>query len=268
MQRRFTLLLILTIGSGPFTPAAALTARELLDQMKALDDTTRHWTDRTQTMTLGIHAKGGGERQRSLRVFDRRAPDGEDKSVSFFLTPPDVKGTAFLQWSHKGRNDDQWLYLPELDRTRRITAQGRDQSFMGTDFSYRDLELLAEIPDWTEADAASQLRGGEDIDARPCHVIELRPLAKDAGYGRIVLWLDTELLVSRKLDFFDDSGVHVKTLHQRDFRNIGAIPTAHRLEMGQLEKGSRTEVEISDVRYDAALSDDVFTERQLKRGVP
>ncbi len=268
MQRRLALLLVMTIGSGALTPAAALTARELLDKVKALDDTTRHWTGRAQTMTLRIHSKGGGARQRRLAVLDRRAPDGEDKSVSFFLAPPDVKGTAFLQWSHKGRNDDQWLYLPELDRTRRITAQSRDQSFMGTDFSYRDLELLAEIPDWTEADAASQLRGVEDIDERPCHVIELRPAAKDVGYARIVLWLDTELLVSRKLDFFADTGVHVKTLHQRDFRNIDAIPTPHRLEMGQLEKGSRTEVEISDVRYDAALSDDVFTERQLKRGAP
>jgi len=245
----------------------ALTAREVLDRAKELDDTTRNWTDRTEAMALHIYAKRGGKRTRDLKVFDKRYPGDEDKAISFFLSPPEVKGTGFLQWSHKGRDDDQWLYLPELKRTRRITATVRDQSFMGTDFSYRDLEILGEIQDWTEEEAPTKLVGEENVDGHACHVIELRPQQKGMSYSRIVTWMDREKLVFRKMDFHDKDGEHVKTLDLTDIRDIGPIPTAHRMEMRSLKKGSWTVAELAEVAYDTGLSDDFFTERHLERGV-
>ena len=87
-------------------------------------------------------------------------------------------------------------------------------------------------------------------------------------YSRLVLWMDKDILVSRKIDFYDRDGTHVKTLAQTDLRNIGPIPTAHHIEMRSLKKGSRTEAELSDVAYDPGLSNDFFTERYLKRGAP
>jgi outer membrane lipoprotein-sorting protein len=268
MGRLMVTAVLMAVGIGSPVPVCALTAREILDRAKELDDTTRKWTDRTQTMTLHIHGKGGGERERTLAVLDKRYADGQDKSISFFLAPPEVKGTGFLQWSLRGRDDDQWLYLPELKRTRRITSRLRDQSFMGTDFSYGDLDILGEIQDWTEQDAPSALTGSEAVDGRACHVIELRPQQRDALYGRIVIWVDQELLVTRKIEFHGTDGTHLKTLTQQDIREVGPIPTAHRLEMRSLKKETRTEVELSDIGYDRGLSDEVFTERQLKRGAP
>ncbi len=260
----FAAALGVAVSSG--YAADALTAREILDKMKVLDATTRKWTDRSQTMTLRIFATRGGERQRTVRVADKRFDEGERKSITFFLSPAEVKGTGFLQWSHKGRDDDQWLYLPEFKRTRRITSQLRDESFMGTDFSYHDLEILGEIQDWTEDDAPSALTGSEALDGHACHVIELRPQQEGMSYSRIVIWLDQEQLVSRKLDFYDRNGTHLKTLTQTDIRNMGTIPTPHRLEMRNLKKGSHTEVELTEVAYNAGVSDDVFTERYLQRG--
>ena len=246
----------------------ALTAREILDEAERLDDTTRKWTDRTQTMVLHIHGKRGGERTRTLKVFDKRYPDDGDKSVSFFLEPPEVRDTAFLQWAHKDRDDDQWLYLPEFKRTRRITARIRDQSFMGTDFSYRDLEILGEIQEWTEAQAPATLVGEEKVDGHDCHVIALSLRQTDMPYGKIVLWMEKGKLVPRKMDFHDEKGTLVKSLSLGDIRDIGPVPSAHRMEMRNVEKGSRTVVIPSDVAFDAGLSDDLFTERQLRRGSP
>jgi outer membrane lipoprotein-sorting protein len=219
-------------------------------------------------MTLRIHGKGGGERERTLKTYDKQDAGGEDKTVTFFLSPAEVKDTAFLQLSHAGRDADQWLYLPELGRTRRITSNLRDQSFMGTDFSYRDLEILGSIQGWTEKEAKATLTGSEEVGGRACHVIELVPQQEGMSYGKIVVWLDKEGLVLRKMQFYDRDGKHVKTLVQSDIRDIGRVPTAHRLEMQNVEKGSRTEVELSEVRYDSQLSDDLFTERQLKKGAP
>jgi outer membrane lipoprotein-sorting protein len=255
------LLLLATLGQATKAPADDAAARAILDKVKALDK----WSEREQTMTLTIRGAGGGDRERVLQIFDKRSADGEDKTISFFLSPSEVKGTGFLQLAHKTGDDDQWLYLPELKRTRRITSNLRDQSFMGTDFSYRDLEILNEIRNWTDKEAPAKLAGEEALDGEPCHVIELAP-TQEGGYAKIVVWMDKEQLVSRKMDFHDKSGKHVKTLLQGDVRDVGGIPTAHHLEMKNVEKGSSTDVKITEVKYDSGLSDDLFTERQLKRG--
>jgi len=258
--------LVLAVLASKVAPAA--TARELLERVKTLDDTTRHWTDRSETLTLVITDARGGERRRELEIRNKRYPGDEDKALSFFLSPPEVKGTGFLQWSHKQADDDQWLYLPAVRRTRRITAQLKDESFMGTDFSYRDLEILAEYQRWTEDEAPASLTGDEPVDGVACHVIALRPKQDGMAYGKLVLWLEHDRLVARRMDFFDHDDKAVKTLSFSDIRDVGAVPTAHTLEMRNLEKSSRTHVTVSDVAYDKGLDDEVFTQRYLERGAP
>ncbi len=62
-----------------------------------------------------------------------------DKAISIFLNPKDVKGTKMLTWSHRDKDDDQWLYLPTLRRVKRISSRNKSASFMGSEFSYEDL---------------------------------------------------------------------------------------------------------------------------------
>lgn len=270
MYRAFIGLLACMLFSLPAGPAAAGgRAREVLDRAKQLDDTVRHWTDRVEHMVLHIYGRRGGERVRELVIYRKRYGGGEEKAVSFFLSPAEVHGTAFLAFSHPHRADDQWLYLPALKRIRRITARGKDQSFMGTDFTYRDLDILNEMRDWKEKDAPSRLLREDSVGGVAAYVIELRPRREDIPYGRIVMWMGKDDLVARKLELYGrDSGELEKVLSREDVRKIGAIPTPHHLEMRNLKRGSRTVVELSEVRYDQGLADDLFTQRQLERGVP
>src|SRR5258706_7647874 len=141
---------ILLLAAGAVTRAlAGENAREILDRAKALDDGTRRWQDRHQKVTLTITGRGA-ERIRELELFDRRYPDDERKSIVFLLSPPDVAGMAFLAFTYRSREADQWMYLPTFHRTRQITAQTRDESFVGSDLTYRDLDILAEMTGWTE----------------------------------------------------------------------------------------------------------------------
>src|SRR5438552_9728844 len=94
-----------------------------------------------------------------------------------------MKGTAFLSSPHKGRPAEQWLYLPELQRVRQITASARNEIFVGSDLSYHDLDLLQEMIGWSEADAGSSLRPGETLDGTPNDVIELTPIARTSATG-------------------------------------------------------------------------------------
>jgi hypothetical protein len=251
---------------APAATKAPSEARMLLDEGRRLDDTTRAWNDRTQRLKLRIVDGRNIERRRELIMRTLKGPEGEDKTTTVFLTPPEVRGTAFLQFAHQDRDAEQWLFLPALGRIRQIAAQSKNESFMGTDFSYRDLELLTDVFEWTEEEAPARLVGSEQIDGVDAAVIELTPKKKDVGYQKIRLVMTRPDLVIRRMEFFGSSETPKKQLRLDDVRNLGAIPTAFRLEMVQPQAGSKTEVDVVDVRYDQKLSEDLFTTRALERG--
>lgn len=243
------------------------TGREILDQAKRLDDTTRHWDDSVQSVIIRIFAATGGERLRELMIKTKRYAGDEDKRISVFLSPAEMKGTGLLQWVHKGHDDDQWLYLPAFKRTRQISAGIRDESFVGTDFSYRDLEVLGKFLRWTEAEARTRLlEEPVEVGGASCHRIELEPKQEGTPYGRIVVAMERERLIARRLDFHDRSGSLVKSLALEDVRDVGRVPTPHRWEIKNLKEGSRTVVEVQSISYDSGLGDELFTLRQLEHG--
>jgi outer membrane lipoprotein-sorting protein len=266
MGPRAAVLVALLVVLGPVAHGAE-TAREILDQRKALDEGPQHWDDRHQHMKLRIVDKRGSERLRELEVYERRYPGDENKSIVFFLAPAEVKGTGFLAFTHKGRAADQWLYLPALKRVRQITARARSESFMGTDLSYQDLDLLQDMTHWTEEDARSSLRGIEPIDGVDCWAIELTPQREDISYEKIVLWLSKDDLFPRQIEFYADAGGEAKKrVAQRDVKVVDGIPIAHRVDVQSPGAGSRTEMEVSEVRFNKGLDDSLFSERYLQRG--
>ena len=261
--RILAIMLAASICAGAL--GAEESARQILDRRKALDDTTRHWTDRHEKLTLRISGRGS-ERVRELELYDRREPGDEQKTILFFLAPAEVKGTGFLAFTHKGRPADQWLYLPELQRVRQITARTRNESFMGTDLSYHDLDLIQEMTSWTEADARSSLRGEETVDGTPTYAIEEVPQREDIGYKRVVVWLGHDDLVPRRLELFEDATEPKKRIAQSDVKSIGAIPVPHHLEVATPAAGSHTVIEIADVQFNQKLDAKLFSQRYLERG--
>lgn len=158
--------------------------------------------------------------------------------------------------------------MPEFKRTRQIAARLRDESFVGTDFTFRDLAVLAEMLHWSEAEAPTKLIGEETVDGSACHTIELHPQQDGMPYPRMVLWMDRDRLTPRRLDFDAADGTRIKTLALEDVRDVGPIPTPYRLEIQSLQKGSRTVVQLVEVAYNTGLADDLFTQRYLDRGGP
>jgi len=261
------LLVCLAVLAAAGSLARAETAREMLDQAKSVND-AREPKDVSQKMKMTLVDSRGGERVRDIEIYSKSFGHRTRKAITFFLSPPEVKGVGFLAWSYPDKDDDQWLYLPELKRVRQISTNTRKQSFQGSDFSYEDLQLFDEIRDWTEKDATSKLvKEGEVVDGVACVVIELTPQGKDYQYSRFVVWLDRKDSTFRKVEFYDKSdGAVLKTLLLTGFQPIDNLPTPHRIEMANAKKNTKTVMEISEVRYNKGLADDVFTERTLERG--
>jgi outer membrane lipoprotein-sorting protein len=259
-------LLVLALSSTAVAEEATPTGRGLLDRVKQLNDTTRSWVDLTRRMHITIRDRRGGERNRDLLMRTRRGEGGEDKTLIGFESPPEIRGTSLLQFSHRNRDAEQWLFLPELGRVRTISAQSKDESFMGTDFSYRDLELLTDVTEWTEEEARSSLDGSETIEGQDVWLVALEPVVKDVGYERIVLALDKDELVLRRMTLYEEGkGKPVKVLDLNKIETVDGIPTARILLMRQPAEGTQTVVDVSDVRYNQSLPDKLFTQRALER---
>ena len=139
MIRKFKLVtLILFITASLSVQAKDLTAREIMQQVYDRDDGNNAITE----MEMVLVDKNGNKRVRNVKSFRRDAgKDGEDtQSIMFFVTPADVKDTGFLTYDYDddAKDDDQWLYLPALKKTKRIASSDKSSSFMGTDFTYSD----------------------------------------------------------------------------------------------------------------------------------
>ncbi len=273
--RAFLLLALLISIAAPVL--ADETARQILDRQRALDAGERHWSDRHQRLTMDVVSPDRPARMLAVDLFDKKTGAGEQRTMAFFSAPANVKGTAFLAINHADRASDQWLYLPEFRRARRVGGAARTTGFVGTDFTYHDLDLLARMPSWTDADATSTLRGEATLDDVPCHVIEFTPVREDIGYKRIVLWLGRDDLVVRQVEFFEQAPAigwlggraeapPSRRIMQSDVRKIGAIPVPFHAEMQTPAAGTKTVVTFATVAFDQALPDELFTQPALEWG--
>jgi Outer membrane lipoprotein-sorting protein len=273
--RAFMALVLLISIAAP--ALADETARQILHRQRALDAGERHWSDRHQRLTMDVVSPDRPARMLAVDLFDKKMGAGEQRTMAFFSAPANVKGTAFLAINRADRASDQWLYLPEFRRARRVGGAARTTGFVGTDFTYHDLDLLAQMPSWTEADATSTLRGEETLDGVPCHVIEFTPVREDIGYKRIVLWLGRDDLVVRQVEFFErapatgwlggrDEAPPSRRITQSDVRKIGAIPVPFHAEVQTPAAGTKTVVTFAKVSFDQALPDELFTQPALEWG--
>jgi outer membrane lipoprotein-sorting protein len=235
-------------------------ARALLDRIKELNHTTRKWTDSTQEISVNVVSRGR-EKKQKMRLLTKKYGEDATRTVVSFLEPPAIRGISVLQFVEAHKPNVTWLYSPELDRPRQYNGSSQRDSFSATDFSYEDLSIRGEIAEWTPEEASATLIRDEDVDGHACAVIEIVPKTVDITYKKVRLWVDRGELIVRKFQFEDDNGRLAKTLSLSDIRAVGAVPTAHRMEMVNERYKSRTIVVFDTITYDQGLDDSVFSQR-------
>ena len=213
--------------------------------------------------------KRGKTRTRQTRSY-RKYFDDEKRTVIFYLKPRNIKDTAYLTYDYAAvdRDDDQWLYLPAMRKVRRISAADRGDYFLGTDFTYEDIKKETKV---SAEDYTYRTLGEETIDGHHTYIIEATPInqkiAKELGYSKVKMWVDSEIWISRKTDFHDLRGKHLKTTLTLNVQNIQGIWTPLRLEVNNHKSGHQSKFTFSDIDYNTEISDDLFTERALRRGL-
>ena len=261
MIRRLLLVWLCLLTAGAATADAQSPAEKGLAIARESDRRDEGFKDFTADMRMILKNRHGQQSVRSLRIRTLEVPGDGDKSLTIFDNPRDVKGTAFLSYTHKVGDDDQWLYLPALKRVKRISSRNKSGSFVGSEFSYEDI-ASQEVEKYTY----KYLRD-EKLTGRDCFVIERYPVdKKNSGYTRQVIWMDKEAYRVWKIDYYDRKNTLLKTLTASDYRPYkNQFWRAHKMEMINHQNGKSTILEWTNFHFGTGLTPKDFSKNSLKR---
>lgn len=212
------------------------------------------------SLTMVLRTKQGQETERHLRIQTLEVIDGGDKTVFIFDEPRDVRGTAFLIHANRDKSDDIWLFLPALERVKRISSSNRSGSFLGSEFAYED------ITDQVVEKFTYRYLGDEPCGDLVCTVIERVPLEEDSGYSRQLIWHDTEEYRSWRVEFYDRRNELLKTLTAADYElHLERFWYAGQQTMVNHRTGKSTVMSWVDLQLGVELDERDFTRTELKR---
>ena len=265
-MKRFSLILASLLAFAAAQPAlAAMSAREIMQAVDDRDD----GDNRVADMKMVLIDKNGDTRTREIRSYDKEK--GEDKQrIMFFLSPADVKDTAFLTYDYDAyeADDDQWLYLPALRKSKRIASSDKSGSFMGSDFSYADMTRKnLDAYDFTIL-KEEELRGNKVwlIESVPKTKKEI----KETGYSKSVAFVRQDNFVVVRAVHWVKEGGRLKYLDVTGLEQIDGVWTILEMTM-TTKKGNatlhKTELSFSNVRYNQGLDEQMFTVRRLEKGL-
>ncbi|MFQ6609032.1 MAG: outer membrane lipoprotein-sorting protein [Fidelibacterota bacterium] len=249
------LVLLFSFGWGQ------MTGREIMEKT----DTLPEPNDAISTVTMSLIKSKKGKTRKRMRQIKRyqdffQKGDFRSKSLIRFLKPADVKGTSLLIWEYQSdKDDDQWLYLPAMQKVKRIVAREKSTEFMGSDFTYEDMGSR-DIDEDTY-----KLIGEDEIFGEDCYLVGALPVQKESTYSRRVVWVSKKTWIVRKVEYFNKKGELLKILTIPKLHKEGNYWTVDKMIMENVKKAHKTILEINDVKYDSGIDGWRFTERGLKR---
>lgn len=257
-MNKLILVIVLVLFS---TQGIALTVEEQgLKIVTELDKRDTGFGDTKATLKMRLLNRNGDESLRSLNLNTLEVMGDGDKSLTIFSSPRDIKGTAFLSYTHALVSDEQWLYLPALKRIKRISSSNKSGPFLGSEFAFEDLTSFEVAKyDYKYLD-------NEDVDGVPCFVIEMKPKYEHSGYTKQVAWIDQERYIVIKVDYYDRKEALLKTQIFKAYKHyINQYWRASKQIMTNHQNGKSTVLLWQNYQFGTGLIDRDFDKNTLKR---
>ena len=223
----------------------------------------------SRKLSIEMRDKRGKTRHRETRSY-RKYYAAEKRTVIFYLSPKNIKDTAFLTYDYNDpeQEDSQWLYLPALRKVRRISASDRGDYFLGTDMTYEDIKLETRV---SSADFNFQTIGTCDADGKPGLQIQGTPkskeIARELGYSKTLSCVDNEIWMVRHSQFWDIKGNLLKTVTISNIEQIQGIWSQQNIDVENHKTGHSTRLIFSEIDYQSPVPEGVFTTNAIKRGL-
>lgn len=242
----------------------ALTADEIAMRVDQRDDGDRG----TAKIEMVLIDSQGQKRIREMQKFEMDM--GKDThSAIFFTAPADVRDSAFLTYDYASsdKDDDQWLYLPELHKTKRIVSSDKSNAFMGSDFTYADMTKRV------VADYRYRIVKESSVNDHPVWIMESIPkTAKtrdETGYAKSYMFVRQDNFVVIRAMHMQTDG-KIKYMDVRKLEQIDGIWVA--TEIGMTTKKNKatlhqTLMRFSDIHFNQNFDDNLFTVHRIERGL-
>ena len=244
-------------------------AREIMQKVLDRDDGDNIITN----MQMQLIDKKGHKRIRDMKTFSKDIGEDEKKLI-FFLSPSDVKNTAFLTYDYTDdeKDDDQWLYLPALKKTKRIPSSDKDSSFMGSDFTYNDM-TEPNLDDYTfkilKESVVKRKSGNEKV-----WQIEVTPkneeVIDETGYLKSIAYVRQDNYMVTRAKYYLKKAKRIKYMDVKKVEKIDGIDVATQTVM-TTKQGKKTIHKTvliqSDVKMNQDLKEDMFSVRTIEKGL-
>jgi Outer membrane lipoprotein-sorting protein len=253
MKRRFLCvaaagLLVACLGSARADESA-------LDLMKRVQDAA----PKTPLQAKGKLTSDRGQ-VRELQLSRKRVNDDVDASYMEVTAPMDLKDTRFLFFDHKTGRDEQFIYVPAAKRAIQVGGQTRKQSFLGSEFYVGDFAR-------PEVDAFTYtFVGDENVGGRQCKLVQAVPKKPDdALYSKSIMAIDPNDLVVMRTQLYDDKGQLLKVWTIEKLDKIDGTWTPVKQKIEDVQEHHWSELEMTDIKYNTQLPDDIFNKSYLTR---
>ena len=218
------------------------------------------WGDQQVSLVMTLRNRFGQESKRENRNKTLEVAGDGDKTLIVFDSPRDIKGTAFLSFTHALKQDEQWIYLPALKRVKRISSSNKSGPFLGSEFAYEDISS----PE-VEKYKYKYLRD-EKINGRDTFVVEAYPQYKKSGYKRLINWVDKQMYQPLKTEFYDRKNSLLKTLLYTEYKQyLNRYWRAGRMDMQNHVTGKSTRLTFNEYKFKTGLKSRDFNRNALKR---
>ena len=239
--------------------AFALTGQEVMKRSQAAF--LYPGKDFKARVVMKLINKDGQERVRELAMLRKNVgePGGEQKYFIYFFQPADVKDMTFMIYKYPTKDDDRWMFIPAINMVKRIAAQDKRSSFVGSDFTYEDVS-------GRNIDSDNHvIEREEKLGNRDCYVVKSTPKGTDADFGYKLTWVDKANFLPLKEEQYDKKAALYKVFTADEVADIQGIPTVVKRTMKNVQTGHRTEVTYLKTGYNLGIEDSLFSERFLRQ---
>ncbi|MBI9092853.1 MAG: outer membrane lipoprotein-sorting protein [Desulfobacterium sp.] len=236
-----------------------------MEKVEAVDD----GDNRTADMLMILTDQKGAKRKKYFKTFSKEY--GEDsKQLMIIDRPANIRNSGFLtyDYDHPDTDDDQWLYLPSLGRSKRIATGDKDGSFMGSDLNYSDM-TSRETADYDYKILKEMMLKNEKV-----WLIESLPRSEKVidrtGYKKTIFAVRQDLYMVSRIKAWPEKGNYVKITDFSNLEKINGILVYTDVRVIKKSGKSirhKTQLLLSDIRFNQNLPDDLFTLRRLEKGL-
>lgn len=258
-MKRITTLIMLVILTAMIT-TLSVQAQDAAEIMKKSHMAYYYsGDDGVSEVNMSIIDKRGKERIREFTMLRLDITDGGDQMYyTYFRKPSDVSRLTFMVHKKVESADLRWIYIPAIDLIKQISADDRNSSFVGSDFSYEDVSGRH----WTED--KHSLLADSTIDGTEVFVIESIPIEAYKGFARKLTYVDKKTFLPLQENYFDKKDRPTKIFRAEKIEEIDGILTITQRSMENVKKQRKTTIIFAKISYNVGMDEKIFTERYLK----